>query len=66
LSIRFNVAGCPTTLEFKLLGRVEGFPRWAPFIPLEQRLPPRTVVSIAAELMPSSLQFLVQLVQQDV
>ena len=46
----FDGASCPATPGPRLLGRIGAFPRRAPFIPLEQRLRPRTVVGIARVL----------------
>ena len=43
----FDGAGCPATPGPRLLGRIGAFPRRAPFIPLEQRLRPRSVVRIS-------------------
>ena len=42
----FDGAGFPATPGPRLLGRIGAFPRRAPFIPLEQRLRPRSVVRV--------------------
>ena len=42
----FDGASCPATLGPRRLGRIGAFPRRAPFIPLEQRLRPRSIVGV--------------------